>query len=191
MEILIGFLIAVALAVICVLVANAKGRDSWLWGILGFLFGFISLIVLAALPGTGPLRDDVDTDVGVGLRPEPEVESPVFTPAQFRTPVIGLIVGLIFALIFLQATKLSLEDVLSKNATQDVAEEMRRSISEMPPVVLLWPVSPGLEPTRRARDRSAAGLVWQRFPSTLEVMILGGALAVVLAWGLALGSKPL
>lgn len=55
MGILIGFVIGAAFAVICVLVANAKGRKPWLWGILGFFFGFITLIVIAVLePNDSP-----------------------------------------------------------------------------------------------------------------------------------------
>ena len=34
--------------------------------------------------------------------------------------------------------------------------------------------------------QSAAGLVWQRFPTTLQLIFLGGGLAVLVAWGLGL-----
>ena len=58
MGLLIGFLIGVAFAVICVLIANSKGRNPWLWGILGFFFGLITLIVIAVLPSTRPSGPD-------------------------------------------------------------------------------------------------------------------------------------
>ena len=117
MGILIGFVIGAAFAVICVLVANAKGRKPWLRGILGFFFGFIPLIVIAVLPSTRPSGRDGETSAagGVQLCPqcdaenpgessfctncgaalglEPEVEAPGLTPARFLIPLVGLIVG--------------------------------------------------------------------------------------------------
>ncbi len=129
MEIWRGFPIAVAFSVICVLVANAKGRNPWLWGILGFFFGFITLIVIAVLPSTRSSGPDGETSAAGGVQPCPqcgkenpgessfctncgaalglEVEAPVPASARFLTPLVGLIAGLRFALIFLQATKLS------------------------------------------------------------------------------------
>ena len=124
MGLLIGFLIGVAFAVICVLIANSKGRNPWLWGILGFFFGLITLIVIAVLPSTRPSGPDGETsgagsgqqcpqcgaenpeesaycaNCGAALGLEPEVASPAPTPARFLTPLVSLIVGLIFALIF-------------------------------------------------------------------------------------------
>jgi hypothetical protein len=35
---------------ICVAIANAKGRNPLLWGILGFLFGLFAIIACACLP---------------------------------------------------------------------------------------------------------------------------------------------
>ena len=107
MELLIGLPIAVAFAVVCVIIANSKARNPWLWGILGFFFGVITLIVIAVLPSTRPSGQDVETSAARGVQPcpqcgaenpgesayctncgaalglEPEVASTVFTPARF------------------------------------------------------------------------------------------------------------
>ena len=193
MTIFIGFVISVSLTVICVAVANAKGRNPWVWGILGFLFGFITLIVIAARPGVGPSTHDVEPSMSSGVRncPQcdaendwgsgycsncgaslglaPDVEGRVATQARFLTPLVGLIVGLVFALILLQATKLSTETV----------------VGEMPSVVLFWPVSSELQSVTSRQP--VTDLVWDRFPATLQIMVMGGGLAVLLAWGLAPG----
>ena len=120
MFILIGFVSSLLLGVICGAVAISKGRNSWLWGILGFFFGVITLIVIAALPGVRPqwrvvdtsaarsvrhcpqcnaendLESNFCTNCGTRLSLEPEVEGRVVAPARFVTPLVGLLVGLIF-----------------------------------------------------------------------------------------------
>ena len=211
MFILIGFVSSLLLGVICGAVAISKGRNSWLWGILGFFFGVITLIVIAALPGVRPqwrvvdtsaarsvrhcpqcnaendLESNFCTNCGTRLSLEPEVEGRVVAPARFVTPLVGLLVGLIFALILLQATKPSAETILGESATPGNVERLRARFAELPPVVLFWPVSPGL--LSFGTGQSPARLVWHRVPATLEIMILGGGLAVLLAWGLALGLR--
>ena len=128
------------------------------------------------------------TNCGASLGLEAEAPGP--TTARFLTPLVGLIVGLIFALIFLQATNLysidsSVTTLLGLEATQQDRERLREALAKnTPPVVLLWPVSPGLESI--TTRQSAAGLVWQRFPTTLQIMFLGGGLAVLVAWSLGL-----
>jgi prepilin signal peptidase PulO-like enzyme (type II secretory pathway) len=47
-------LIGIAFGIACALIANAKGRSPILWGILGFLFGFIPLIIIAVLKKKQP-----------------------------------------------------------------------------------------------------------------------------------------
>ena len=98
------------------------------------------------------------------------MEALVPTLARFLTPLVGLIVGLIFALIFLQATKPSLAVLLPEEATP---EDFERARQQTPPVVLFWPVSTGLYSIKWP-GRSPADLVWARFPTTLQVMFLAG-----------------
>ena len=199
MEILLGFLLGVPFAVICVLLANSKGRNPWLWGILGFFFGIITLIVIAVLPSTRPSRPDGETsptggvqrcpqcaaenpgegsyctNCGAALGLEPEVASPGFAPARFITPLVGLIVGLVFALIFLQAIKPSTEAPVAPDGTQ---EDFERARDHTPPVVFLWPVSDGVY-SFKWPGKSAKDLVWTRFPTTLANHLV---LAVLVAW---------
>jgi peptidoglycan/LPS O-acetylase OafA/YrhL len=42
-------LFGVVFGLVCALIANAKGRSPLLWGILGFLFGLIPLIIIAVM----------------------------------------------------------------------------------------------------------------------------------------------
>ncbi|PKB80012.1 MAG: hypothetical protein BZY88_10510 [SAR202 cluster bacterium Io17-Chloro-G9] len=212
---LLGIGISVALVVICVAVAMSKGRNPWFWGVLGFFFGFITLIIIAALPSRRPEQHNAAmgvvggtrrchqcdaeniwesvfcTNCGARLESRPEVGPVKVAPARLLTPIVGLIVGLLFALVLLQSTKLSaetmVESVLGEGATLQDVERLQESLEEMPSVVLFWPVSPGLHSF--VSNHSPTSLVWQLFPATLEVMILGGGLAVLLAWGLALGLR--
>jgi hypothetical protein len=41
---------ALLMGVLCMVIANWKGRRSWLWGVLGAVFGIVTLIVLLVLP---------------------------------------------------------------------------------------------------------------------------------------------
>jgi hypothetical protein len=45
-----GLVIAVIIGVICGMIAGRKGRRPALWGILGFLFTIITLIVVLIVP---------------------------------------------------------------------------------------------------------------------------------------------
>jgi hypothetical protein len=47
---LIGFVIAILIGYACASIARSKGRSSTLWGILGFFFTIIALIIIAILP---------------------------------------------------------------------------------------------------------------------------------------------
>lgn len=47
-------IIGVVFGVACGLIANGKGRSPVLWGILGFLFGFIPLIIILVLKRKPP-----------------------------------------------------------------------------------------------------------------------------------------
>ena len=44
----------VIFAIACALIANSKGRSPVLWGVLGFLFGLIPLIVILVLKRKTP-----------------------------------------------------------------------------------------------------------------------------------------
>ena len=120
-----------------------------------------------------------------GLSLDPLIsESHEVTGARFVTPFIGLIVGLVFALILLQATSLSAETALGGiTADPRLLEQFR----DRPPVVLFWPFSSEVESFRTRR--SAQSLLWSRLPVTLELMVLGGGLATLLAWSLGLGLR--
>ena len=222
MWIFVGLLISVALTAICAAVASAKGRNPYLWGILGFFFGLITLIVVAACPSVRPRQLDIGTNgaegvrhcpqcdaenhweatyctsCGARLRVDPEMKGRGFTPARFLTPLAGLIVGLIFSLILLEVTtpsaSSSAESLLGGPGGEDSYttaqfEALREKLEKnLPPVVLLWPVSTDLTSFFYEGD-SVAREVWQRVPVTLEITILGGGLAVILAWGLGLGLR--
>ncbi len=47
---LISLAIAIVFAVVCYRIAEGKGRSGVLWGILGFLFPIIALIIILVLP---------------------------------------------------------------------------------------------------------------------------------------------
>jgi peptidoglycan/LPS O-acetylase OafA/YrhL len=44
----------VIFAIACALIANSKGRSPVLWGILGFLFGLIPLIIILVMKRKSP-----------------------------------------------------------------------------------------------------------------------------------------
>ena len=202
MAILLGllgsWLIQILLTFICVAIAKAKGRNPWLWGVSGYLFGVLTLIVLAARPGTvRDVRDcpqcDTENDweaahcsnCGASLRLESEGRE--VSLVQFVTPLAGLTVGLLVALVVLQVTRLSPEAILPAGpGNETVLEQLREQGGENLPV-LFWPASPGL--SSAITGQSAAGEVWRRLPITLQMLFWGGALAVLLAWGLALGLR--
>lgn len=47
---LIGFILAVIIGFVCSKIAGSKGRRTVLWGILGFFFTLLALIIIAVLP---------------------------------------------------------------------------------------------------------------------------------------------
>jgi hypothetical protein len=49
-----GLIWEIVIVAVCVYIARSKGRGPVLWGILGFLFSLITLIVLLILPSKGP-----------------------------------------------------------------------------------------------------------------------------------------
>lgn len=50
---LISFVVGVVCAFWCAKLALGKGRNAGVWGVLGFLFSIVALIVIALLPSTG------------------------------------------------------------------------------------------------------------------------------------------
>src|SRR5262245_17905809 len=50
----IFLIFGVIFAIACALIANSKGRSPVLWGILGFLFGLIPLIIILVLKRKSP-----------------------------------------------------------------------------------------------------------------------------------------
>ena len=56
----------VIFAIACAMIANSKGRSPVLWGILGFLFGLIPLIIILVLKKKQP-----DYATGYGSSPPP------------------------------------------------------------------------------------------------------------------------
>lgn len=51
--IIVVLALAVICCVACVAMAKSRGRNQMLWGILGFLFGVIPIIILAVI---GPAK---------------------------------------------------------------------------------------------------------------------------------------
>jgi hypothetical protein len=47
---LIGFIIAILIAYACASIARSKGRSPVVWGILGFFFTLIALVIIVLLP---------------------------------------------------------------------------------------------------------------------------------------------
>jgi hypothetical protein len=47
---LISLAIQITIAVVCYRIAEGKGRSGVLWGVIGFLFTIIGLIVILVLP---------------------------------------------------------------------------------------------------------------------------------------------
>lgn len=45
-----GIIWEIVMIAVCVYIARTKGRGPWLWGILGFFFSLITVIVLLILP---------------------------------------------------------------------------------------------------------------------------------------------
>ena len=50
MEVIIFLVIGVVFGFICSSIAGGKNRNAMLWGVLGFFFGLITLIIIAVLP---------------------------------------------------------------------------------------------------------------------------------------------
>jgi hypothetical protein len=50
---LISFVVSAVCAYCCAKLALGKGRNPAAWGVLGFLFSIVALIVIALLPSTG------------------------------------------------------------------------------------------------------------------------------------------
>ena len=50
---LISFAVGVVCAFCCAKLALGKGRSAAAWGVFGFLFSIVALIVIALLPSTG------------------------------------------------------------------------------------------------------------------------------------------
>jgi hypothetical protein len=46
----LGLVISIVFAVACYMIAKGKGRGPVLWGVLGFFFRIITLIVILILP---------------------------------------------------------------------------------------------------------------------------------------------
>jgi hypothetical protein len=51
-----GIIWEIVMIAVCVYIARTKGRGPWLWGILGFFFSLITVIVLLILPSKNPSR---------------------------------------------------------------------------------------------------------------------------------------
>jgi len=47
---MIAIIIWIICAIACVSIAESKGRNQGIWGIMGFLFGIFAVILLACLP---------------------------------------------------------------------------------------------------------------------------------------------
>ena len=47
---LIGFVLAILIGYACASIAGGKGRSRTAWGILGFFFTLIALLIIALLP---------------------------------------------------------------------------------------------------------------------------------------------
>ena len=54
--IIVGWFLIWTLA--CWKSAIARGRNGWLWGLLGFVFGFVALIVLLVMGPLGAWEQD-------------------------------------------------------------------------------------------------------------------------------------
>ena len=100
----------------------------------------------------------------------------MLTSARFLTPLVGFIVGLLFALILLQAT------IPNLPWSQEVLVGEPEVGGDLP--VLFWPISSELGATLLGQP--VTDLVWSRLSITLERAIGGVALAVLLTWGLGL-----
>ena len=174
-----SLLMQVALVVICVAVAKAKGRNPWLWGILGFFFGFLTLIVIAALPSGAE-----------AVQGPSAVPGRVVTPASFAMPVVGLVVGLIFAAVILEATATRSNDLaLLDGASEATRAQLRKDlgIGSGPRGVLFWPVSTGLQ--SYTTRQSVTDEMRRRLPITYQMVTFGAGLSILLGWGLALGLR--
>ena len=51
---LIALAFGIVFAMFCTSIAKGKGKDPAVWGVLGFFFGIIALIVLMVSQGTDP-----------------------------------------------------------------------------------------------------------------------------------------
>ncbi len=47
-----GFVVGIICAIACAMIADRKGRSALLWGILGFFFSIIPLIIILVLKPT-------------------------------------------------------------------------------------------------------------------------------------------
>jgi uncharacterized membrane protein YhaH (DUF805 family)/ABC-type dipeptide/oligopeptide/nickel transport system permease component len=126
------------------------------------------------------------TNCGTNLGLAPPVEYHVSTLARFVTPMVALIVGLIFASVLLYVTtRESAETLLEgRDLGPGGIAQLQRNIDERPSVILFWPFSSDLEATRY-RGQPVKDIVLDRIPTTLLRMTMGLGLGILVSWGLA------
>jgi ABC-type dipeptide/oligopeptide/nickel transport system permease component len=100
---------------------------------------------------------------------------------------VGLLVGFVFALILLQVTRPDVDDLAARGGygiSPESYDQIKGQLGKSP--VIFWPFSGSYESW--LNRRSVTGLVWGggRITATLELLFLGGGLALLITWGLGM-----
>ena len=85
------FIVWIGSAILCSIIAKKKNRDSFGWGVIGFLFGFLALIAIMVL---SPLKTSVTIqgtpEVIEEAEPPPEMSAKTKKNGTLNETLLGM-----------------------------------------------------------------------------------------------------